>query len=236
MGQMISPPLPWICVDIETRNPSESEIQAAFAGWKPAGNVKDPEKIEAQRIEAERKIKSKAGLLPAAPICSIAIQSPLECRVFHTLKPGQLDGVAHVPFESEPAMLLALRQYLDAWCPEQTKIVGHNVKGFDLPKLRLRFVRLGLRLPQILNPTTTVEVHDTMTLFARYFLGKRDDFVSLDEMSRELGIANGGKFFTGADVPGLVEEGRHAEIVLYNATDAVLTARAWQILTSQVGA
>lgn len=232
---MIEIPFPWLCLDIETANPDDSIIEREIANWKPTGNVKDPAKIEAQRAEAETKIREKAGLLNAAPICSIAIHSCMECKVFHTLKVGEV-GIVNVAAPDERSMLMMLRQYLDTYCGEPTVLVGHNIKKFDLPKLRLRYAVHRLRLPEILAPTTEIPVDDTMILFARYFCVGERQFVSLGEMTDELGISNGGKILNGKQIPQMVEAGQHTEIVLYNAADAMLTTQAWQILTSQVGA
>lgn len=233
------PTLPWICLDLETGNPPEDEIQAEIAAWRPPANLKRVETVEQARAEAAEKIREKAGLLDGAPVVSVALAFPLGLEIgttiLHTLRPVGVEGSFNQPTEKD--LLTTLRLWLDYWAGLETALIGHNVLGFDLPKLRLRFAVHGLRLPWILTPSPDIRVDDTMRIFARYFLIGDRQFVSLDEMTRRLGVG-APKAMSGADVPRLAasdDANDHARVVQYNADDARMTAAAWQRLTSQIG-
>ena len=227
--------LPFVTLDIETANPPEEEIQAELANWKPSGNVSKAETIEKQKSEAEARIRDRAGLLDGAPVCSVAIDSPLGGLVLHTLKANPIPGLMHLPANDERSLLVMLRVFLDGFTDKGTVLVGHNIKGFDLPKLRLRFLSNGLKLPAILLPSFEIRVDDTMALFSRFFLIGERPFVTLNEVVRRLDISENGKAFAGKDIPQMVKDGRHAEIIMYNLLDAKMTTLAWKKLTSQIG-
>lgn len=225
----------FLTIDLETGFPSETDIQAEIAAWKPSGNAKKEETIERQRAEAEQKIRERSALLDSAPVVSIACQSDCFVRVFHSLKTETIPGVMQFPAPDEKTLLLLFRAFLDGFTTPETVLVGHNIRGFDLPKLRLRYLANGLRLPGILQPNPDTRTDDTMLLFSRYFAIGNREFVSLDEMGRKLGIVGQGKYLSGAEVPAAVAAGRHTEVVVYNVNDVLQTTQAWQRLTSKVG-
>ncbi len=234
--QPVLAPLPWLVLDIETANPPEDAIQAEIAAWKPAANVKNAETIERQRAEAEPKIREKAGLLDCAPVACVAINSRYGMQVWHWLPfDGDIPNATAYPAADERQMLYALRAWLDQVADTGTVLVGHSVRGFDLPKLRLRYALHGLRLPLVFQPNPEIRVDDTMKLFARYFLIGDNPFVSLEEMARKLGIAGGEKVLTGKEVPAAIADGRCREVLTYCANDVYLETLAWKKLTSQIG-
>lgn len=231
-----NPGWPWVCLDIETGNPPESEIQREIALWKPPGNLKKTDTIEAARAEAEAKIRERGALLDSAPIACVAlVTTTAHPWVLHTLKPARpVTACSLSGFETEREMLTTLRTALDSHCGPDTVLIGFNLFGFDLPKLRYAYVRNSLRLPLCLSPQVEQPTCDVMRLW-RAFTVKDGPFFSLAEVAQRLGLLEGGKSMSGAEVPKAIAEGRAAEVLEYCAADAAMTAAAWLKLTSQTG-
>jgi len=100
----------------------------------------------------------------------------------------------------------------------ETTFVGHNIIGFDIPFLTKRALVLGVKLPpehiwpRNLKPWDT-KVFDTMTAF-----GNGKEFISLDNLARNLGIKGKGAT-TGKQVHYMWQQGLHNEIAEYCADD-----------------
>jgi DNA polymerase III epsilon subunit-like protein len=134
-------------------------------------------------------------------------------------------------FADEASLLTALREFLNSRGGPDTILAGHNVAGFDLPRLRLAFLRYGLQLPAVLadeQPT-----FDTLKVFARRFYGDGAAFLGLGEVCELVGIPNHKGVCNGADVPALVAAGRVDELVTYNFVDAVLQAELFLRLSGR---
>ncbi len=227
-----------VCIDIETGHAPESEIQAELALWKPPANIKDAEKIEQRRADAEQRIREKSALLcDSSPIVSVAIAFGDGVGVFHTLQveDDDHDGFYSIKAATELNMLISLRTWMDGKTDESTEVIGFNL-GFDLPRLRVAYARHELRLPRLLVPRNGMDITDVMKIWCYAFTTKDTKFVSLDEVCKRLGIAPEGKLMSGADVPhAALDPGQHLDIVTYNAIDTLLTWRAAQIITGRAG-
>jgi uncharacterized protein YprB with RNaseH-like and TPR domain len=139
----------------------------------------------------------------------------------------------HIPGKDERAMLLNLRQWLDHSTAPETMLCGHNIRGFDKPKLRARYVHHRLKLPQILQPGQQTETLDTATLYKAFSIEHRQDFmVSLETVCQGLGIDLPKQVITGADVPNLHQKGEYQTILTYNCVDTIATERAYLLMTS----
>ena len=71
---------------------------------------------------------------------------------FHSLyshEPRRVEAADVFGFASERDALYAKRTMLDANCDPDTCLVGHNIVEFDLPKLRMAYLRHGLQLPAL---------------------------------------------------------------------------------------
>jgi hypothetical protein len=234
------PAAEFICLDIETGDAPAEAVAAALADWKAPANVKDPEKIEARRQEAIAKFNGKAALLDASPILCVALQADQSRRIVlngmdHSAP--TIDGWLVVPCGDERGLLLALRAWLNANTGPETVVVGHNVRNFDLPKLRQAYVRHGLKLPAILKPRLRdeerAETVDTASLFKAFSMEHRDDFCpSLDTVAASFGIPRPKQHMTGAACPRLFRDGQIATVLTYCCVDTATTARAYQLLTS----
>lgn len=233
-------PAPWIVLDCETGDAPESAVEAAIDAWKAPSNWK-AETVEKKRQEHAEKARDKAALLDASPILCMGLMSN-RWRIMLNGMNGErpeIPGWDVWPTQSERGLLLALRALFNDRTAIATILGGHNVRGFDLPKLRGAFVRNGLRLPEILRPAMrgdeACEVIDTASLIKAFSMELRDEFCpSLDEVCRVLGIPLPKTTISGADVPRLHREGGHtAEILTYCAIDCEATTRAFLLLTGQ---
>ncbi|TCT21182.1 ribonuclease H-like domain-containing protein [Thiobaca trueperi] len=223
----------FVVLDLETGDAPEDAIQAAIRQWKAPSNWK-PETVEKNRAEQAEKIREKAALLDASPILCAGLRSDREAVMFNGMGdtgPLDLPGWTIESHPDECAMLAALGQWLNAHTDDVTALVGHNVRGFDLPKLRGGFVRHRLPLPACLKPRDGQgqPVTDTMSLFKSFSMEHRDDFaVSLDVVATAFGIPRPKQYVSGADVPRLHREGQIAAILTYNAIDIDATAEIYR--------
>jgi Predicted 3'-5' exonuclease related to the exonuclease domain of PolB len=235
-------PAQWLVLDLETGHAPQAAIDAAMAAWKPPANIKDPEKIEARRKEAMTKIREKSALLDAAPIICVAMMTDRERVVFSGMGKSefQIDDWQVYHSDDERVMLLELRSWLDGVTTPETTIVGHGVRGFDLPKLRSAYVRHRLQLPGILQPKVGDEpgnpMVDTMSLYRAFSVENRDNyFCSLDETARGLGIESGKPIISGKDVPDLHARGETETILTYCCLDVATTGCAFHLMTGAAG-
>jgi len=240
-GFVIAPPARWLVLDIETGDADEGAVRATMEAWKGPSNWK-PETIERKRQEFAEKAMEKAALLDASPVLCVALTTDEPRRLIISGMGGDkpaVEGWAVDVREDERAMLVRLREVLDACATLGTVIVGHNICGFDMPKLRNAYLRHRLKLPAILAPRVldgdqAAPVVDTSRLFKAYSMEHRDDFCpGLDTMAAGLGIPRPKEVISGADVPRLHRAGEFAAILTYCAVDTACTARAYLLMTGQ---
>ena len=236
---LIQPLCSFVVLDLETGDAPAESVATALQSWKPPANVKDPEKIEARRQEAAAKFAERAALLDSSPILCVAIQSDHARVVFNGMDASAplIDGWPVIPCGDERGLLLALRAWLDAGTSPATTVVGHNLRAFDLPKLRHAFVRHGLKLPAILRPKLRdeeqAETVDTASLFKAFSMEHRDDFCpSLETVAASFGIPRPKQHMSGADCPRLFREGQIQTVLTYCCVDVATTARAYQLMTA----
>jgi len=217
--------IPYIVIDIETAPAEQKHIDALMADWNPPGNIKDPEKIEARRLEAEQKAKGKASLLDAAPIIVIGFthRQSFEPSFFDSFGPGN----------TELNMLESFSNHLSPNTGAGTELVGHNIQAFDLPKLRLAYLRNGLELPSILrvNPGRFQPCFDTMRMF-RYWSTENYDnrYVSLETVCRTLGVPHNDGGISGKDVAGCYEHGEYQKILKHAEADVITTLAVYRAM------
>lgn len=232
-------PARYIVLDIETGDAPEEAIIAATEGWKAPSNWK-PETVEAKRQEAAERIRDKAALLDASPILCVGLRTDTEARLFNGMgDPGPLLSLAGWIAEhhqDEAHMLVSLATWINAHTDPSTILVGHNVRSFDLPKLRGAYVRNRLPLPLCLRPVMDgpgQPITDTMKLFGSYSMENRDTpFVGLDTVCRVFGVPRPKSVISGADVPRYHKEGRFAEILTYQCIDVDATTEIYRLMMS----
>jgi len=209
-----------VTIDVETiqGTPDEAEdyVRRTFTAdlrWTAAT-------IGERYKQAVEAAKEKRALLDTAPIISVSLRTESDCRLIHWM-PLDVPAIAGVPLERMPdlrSMLLRVRDYLDC-CGPDTVIVGHNVTGFDLPKLRLAMIRNRIRLPAVLADPDQ-PVYDTMRMWTYFSVDKRQ-FVSLNEALELAGLPSHKGQLSGADVPSLYQAGQFETIALYAICDVL---------------
>jgi hypothetical protein len=222
-----------VTIDIETiaGDPTEAEASlrrtfAPNANWKPAT-------IGERYLEALEKKKERLALLDTAPIISVALRTEADCRLLHWL-PIDDQEIGGVPLErlaDQRALLWRLREYL-LGCVQETVLVGHNLRHFDLPRLRLAMIRYGLRLPPCLadpeQPT-----YDTMAMW-RYFSLEEKTMTSLEEALEAAGLVNHKAAMSGVDVPEVYRKGDYKTLAAYAIADVLAQDALYLWMTGQL--
>ncbi len=228
-------PAAWLVLDLETGDAPQEAVSAVVESWKAPSNWK-PETVEAKRNELAEKAAEKAALLDASPIVCLAFRTDRISVVLNGMDASspEIQGWFCLPCMDERGLLFALRTLLNCIAGPDTTIAGHNIRGFDLPKLRNAYLRHRLSLPVALEPHDDVPLFDTMRMIKRYSMELADErYVSLDAVARTLGIPQPKQVITGADVPRLHQGGEYAAILTYCAIDVVTTERAYLLMTGQ---
>ena len=165
-----------ISIDIETADASEEKIQEEIQNLKFRKNLK-PETLAKQKAEAAQKVRNSSALLDGATISAIAFSLPegktivhnwakVETEVLETKTDGM---VTSNQFDDEAGMIKGVATWMDRNINEdQHTLSGWNLKGFDLPQLRLAMVRNGVKMPRILTPFNNLQVIDVMRIYAAF--------------------------------------------------------------------
>ena len=207
---------PFYCViDVETADPTPEDLLIEKRYMKN-GRLKDPEKIR------EKQEAIRGGLTDSAPIFCIGTKTPEKLAVFSWGKLSRDDetllmsqGILGVTARNEVEMLLMFAAYLQS-LPEQTRLITSNGEHFDIPKLKFRYAKHDLPIPTQLFQN---KHSDLMRVFS-FFSVSGVPFFSVEEMAAKLGIPFY-KVLSGAQVPEFVRDGKHADVILYNALDCV---------------
>lgn len=232
------PPYTYLVLDLETTDATPDEVERHFRSrWLPSKSISKPETVGRNYFDALAEKKERAALLNDAQIVCVSLKSESELRCLHCLgagEPREIAGGLVEGFDTARGMLLALRNLLDVRCTPETVLVGHNVLGFDLRKLRWAYVRHGLRMPFALQGTDQ-PVFDTMLKYAGLFsIGDNKGlFVALDNLLQEFGIESHKGEMDGSQVPGLVAAGRVDDLVQYALLDVLAEAELFLRMTGQ---
>lgn len=227
----------WVCIDIETQGGSPDEVEAGFLrAWAPDRRWK-PETIGTRYLEALAKRQERAALLNSASIAVVAMHAgDGTLLVLHGLGAAaekQLAGARVIGCADEAALLVAFREILDTRTDGETLVVGHNIEHFDLPRLRFRYLALGLKLPGIL--TGRPQTYDTMRQYSKLFSVEGEVFVGLSALLEVFGMANHKGVADGAQVGELIASGQVDALCSYAALDVLAEAQVFEAMTGQVG-
>lgn len=237
----ISAPAQYLVIDLETGNAPAEAIENAINSWEPPKYYKDPEKIEAKRKEEFNRIMERGALLDASPILCAAVKTRTARLLINGMGGvNSVEGWKVYDWQDERKMLYFFREWLNDNTNMDSAIVGHNVRGFDLPKLRNAYLRHRLKLPELLaitaRPDEGPQVVDTAQLFKAFSMEHRNDFCpSISDMAYSLGLPMPKAVISGADVPKLHEAGRYQEILTYCAIDTATTEAAYLLMRGQSG-
>lgn len=231
---ILSTPTAWVAIDIETAGgrPEDAE-EWMRRNWEPSAKWK-PETIGARYLEMLAKKTERLALLDASQIIAIGIRTPVELGLFHSMQaapPSTVEGSFVQGFVGERQMLAAFRAFTSTRTSEETLLVGHNIGHFDLPRLRLAFLRNGLQLPAVLAADGQ-PVFDTMREFCRRFSADSDSngMISLDALLAKIGLPSHKDVASGADVPGMFAAGAFDAIVRYCLLDVATEAIVFERL------
>jgi 3'-5' exonuclease len=100
----------------------------------------------------------------------------------------------------------------------ETTLVGHNIIGFDIPFLTKRALALGVKPPPEHIWPRSLKPWDNRVFDTMLQLGDGKEFISLDNLARNLGIKGKGNT-TGKQVHYMWQQGLHDEIAEYCADD-----------------
>lgn len=220
-----------LVIDCETADASPQDVAAAAECYRVPGNIKDPAKREARKGEATARLVERAALLDSSPIISLAAKTETQSVLFNGMDSTYypVEGWVVLPCGDERTMLWAFGQWAQGACDEHTRVIGHNLMRFDLPKLRGRTLWHRLPLPSILDPEQSA--YDTMRAFKWYSMENHDElFISLDTVCASLGLPRKKPLLNGSDIPKLYREARYSEICTYNCLDAALTEAAYLLM------
>lgn len=230
--------VPWLAIDIETvaGRPEELERHLRLF-YAPPANMKTPEAIGRNWIAFRDTKSEKQGLLDSARVIVVSLATPEETRVLHCLREEEIrqhpSGLGWIEgFETRRQMLLALRAGLDALVGPETVLVGHNIRGFDLPRLRWSYQAERLRMPPALagEPPT----FDTMREYGRRFSMVDRPFIALADLLELFGLPNHKGELDGSRIQEYFEAGRFEEILTYALQDAAVEANLYLRMTGQV--
>lgn len=100
----------------------------------------------------------------------------------------------------------------------ESTLVGHNIIGFDIPFLTKRALVLGVKLPPEHIWPRNLKPWDNRVFDTMLQIGNGKEFISLDNLARNLGIKGKGNT-TGKQVHYMWQNGLHDEIAEYCADD-----------------
>jgi len=197
--------------DIETgAAPDAEKFKPEF---EAPGNIKDPVKIAAAIQDKENEWRDRLAL-------SALTGQVLFCG-FHDDERFWYGEVNAKTTEAD--LITAVFATLTAQMGDAVhgRVIGHNIKGFDLPFLIRRAWKLGVQVPLCLSLTNgrywDSKIVDTVELWGA---GKYQDYVSLDNLSKFLGV--GAKNGKGGDFAALFKSD-HDKAIEYAANDLELT-------------
>lgn len=234
-----------MCIDIETGDAPKEAIDIAIQFWKAPSNMKNEEGIAERRKMAEAKMEEKSALLDGAPIACLAVQTETKAAIFSSIKSKKpVDKIAMdnppdiFTYKTEREMLIGMREWFDARTTPGTIVSGFNIFNFDLPKIRIAYVRNRINLPKVFQPEVKnagVEFYDVMKNFLKSFTTEKsgDRYISLEEVEARLGLPSYKDRVSGAEVPRMVAQGKAKEVMTYCLLDALSTYYAFLAMTSQ---
>ena len=248
-----------------TKDPEKLTVKAAEFAEKEEIRKAAFIQAENERFEKFRRdAKLKSSLADASPITCLSFETgnaDSDKAVFSCMPrvadgESLIDGFQLFQFPSEAEMLEAYADYVQSEyaTSDGFVIAGHNILGFDLPKIRNRMIRNGLQIPPVFLPyAPRVSVYDTMRRAADFGcdLNKRGrengGFISFDMLANSLGMDSHKSIMTGAEIPAnhekaalLLEDGKTEEanalildILIYSALDAQKETKAFRLMTGR---
>jgi hypothetical protein len=200
--------------DIETAINERAEAYLATADLGYDSRLKDPAKIEASKIEKRETAKEKAALSWwYGRIVSIAVVE------------ADLVIPEVVCFSARDMTEKGIIDSFFKYCEETANdiaplLIGKNSAGFDNGYLIGRCIALDIGIPSWLRPSRQIEDIDQIFSFksGAVTVGK------LSEYAFGIGME---KLANGAEVAGMVKDGRWDDLEQYNKQDVLITSEIY---------
>jgi len=223
----------YVVIDVETIAGCPEDAEAAFRrtfhpnqNWKAAT-------IGERYLEGLQQRRERLALLDTSPIVTVSMATDADCRLLHALPLAEptMCGIPLEGYPNERTLLVRLREYLES-CSDSTLFVGHNILGFDLPRLRMRYLANGLRVPRPFT-TTHQPVYDTMVAWGEFFSVEGARYASLHDCLEMARIPSHKTMISGSDVQRLYEAGDYKTLVLYAVLDVLAERALFLCMTGQ---
>lgn len=191
-------------IDIETI-PQPGIMNTWYPEW---ARKKMPDATD-EEIYAKAALHGEFGM-----VCAIGI-SDASSAPSHALA---------ADFDSEREILQSLASYLTP----STKLVGHNIKGFDIPFLAKRYMYHGMRVPDALRTAGKKpwEIQHLDTMEMMRFAG--DCPMSLRSACFLFGLGDPKAACSGAEVLDLFKRKEFEKIGRYVESDVKFTAQLFK--------
>ena len=217
-----------VFIDIETAPGSQWFQDKLALDVQPPGNYKNPEAILKWWDEVGNAKREEAHKMASlSPFCNIicigwAVEDGPLCSSTGATEHEVLSNFAE-----------ALRKDLtDHTGFHNPRYVGHNILGFDMPRLFQRMIVNGvhpdfvrIKSPNLIKGWDDA-FYDTMLTFG----GRDTTGCSLGNLCKEFKIEDKMPDMDGSKVYGLYQEGRIAEIAAYCREDVRLTRELYKHL------
>ncbi|AEY69721.1 putative DNA-PolB associated exonuclease [Brucella phage V_19] len=186
--------------DVETiPDQSEGALERAKESVKVPANYKNPDTIAAYIEENAQEAWERTALDGWKGHVACIVMNDMKWMVQETWR--------------EKEMLQDFFNRLN-----ESTLVGHNIIGFDIPFLTKRALVLGVKLPPEHIWPRNLKPWDNRVFDTMLQLGNGKEFISLDNLARNLGTKGKGNT-TGAQVHYMWQNGLHDEIAEYCAND-----------------
>ena len=233
---------PWLVLDIETYHGNPEETPKWMrANWWPDVRL-TPENIGKRFKEKDAETREKMALLDSAEIATIQLRTPDGAMLLHQFfaeparwfepEPGL--GAWVFGFATEAELLMGFRQSCGIMADDGTDVVGWNIEGFDLRKLRGRFLKNQLNPPRLLR--SAQPVCDMMERYARDWSVDRVPFVKLEVALEMFGIPNHKAEVDGSMVGQLIAAKRYEEVLAYGLRDVAAETELYLRMTGRSAA
>ena len=226
---------PYICLDIETIEGQPEDANAWMRlHWNPDKRWSN-ETVGKRYHEMLAKKIERLSLLDTSPILIISWRSDQHLFVLLMMtehEPEQRDQAVVQGFPDQASMLASLGSLMGLWCDEETILVGHHIKGFDLPKLRWAFIRHQIPLPHVLAAKDQ-PIYDTMREYCARFSLDDKIMIGLHDLLTTFGLPSHKEIVEGSQVSELYEAGEHDVLIQYAILDVLTEADLFLRMTGQ---
>lgn len=210
-----------IVFDIETGPLPEDVLRTMFEPLPPfdpasvkVGNLKDQAKIDAKISESKAAHEEECKAAESRFFDRAALSAHTGEVLAIGVRFAGEKGAMIIEGQKERALLETFWTVCEDTRASDNRLVGFNVFGFDLPFLLRRSWLAGVRAPHWIMDRDRYWSPVFVDLMARWQCGDRQNFISLDRLSKLLGV--GAKNGDGARFAELLKADREAAMAYLN--------------------